>query len=62
MHALTYRINAYFAVLTITIVGAGASLIIIHVANAQAQAALLVNGNEAYYYAALHRSASKVTK
>ncbi|MGH7175000.1 MAG: hypothetical protein ACREGR_01405 [Minisyncoccia bacterium] len=31
---LTYRVNAYFAVLILTIFGAGASLVIIHVANA----------------------------
>ena len=58
MNALTYKINAYFAVLTITIVAAAAAIVIIHVANAQAQAALLVNGNEGSYHAALRRPAA----
>jgi hypothetical protein len=31
--ALVYRINAYFAVLLITIAGAGGTLLIVHAAN-----------------------------
>jgi hypothetical protein len=31
---LVYRVNSYLAVLIVTIFGAGASLIIIHIANA----------------------------
>lgn len=34
MSTLTRRINTYFAVLILTIFGSGASLIIMHVANA----------------------------
>lgn len=34
MSTLTRRINTYFAVLILTIFGSGASLIIIHIANA----------------------------
>ncbi len=41
MSTLTRRINTYFAVLILTIFGAGASLIIIHVANNSAVAAAL---------------------
>ena len=33
MTSLTLRINTYFAMLTITVIGAGASLIIMHIAN-----------------------------
>lgn len=29
---LTYRLNAYFAVLAITIIGGGATLLIVHIA------------------------------
>ena len=37
---LTQRINTYFALLAITVVGAGASLLIIHVATATSYPAL----------------------
>ena len=43
------KINAYFAVLLITIAGSGASLLIIHVANANALSIAL--GSEATYAA-----------
>jgi hypothetical protein len=33
MSSLTSRINSYFAILLVTLAGAGASLIIMHVAN-----------------------------
>ena len=41
------KINSYFAVLIITIAGAGATMLIVHVANADT--AYLVLGNEAQY-------------
>ena len=42
------RINSYFAILLITIAGAGASLIIVHVANTTTLGST-VSGNEASY-------------
>jgi len=41
---MTRRINAYFGALVITIFGAGAALIIIHVANANAFVIVLGGG------------------
>ena len=34
MSLATHRVNTYFAVLMVTVIGAGASLLIIHIANA----------------------------
>ncbi|HUY62492.1 MAG TPA: hypothetical protein VMV50_01715 [Candidatus Paceibacterota bacterium] len=45
------KINTYFAILIITVAGAGASLIIIHTANANVTA--LTFGSEAGQYASL---------
>ena len=42
------RINSYFAILLITIAGAGATLIIVHVANTT-RLGKIVNGSEANY-------------
>lgn len=42
---MTYTINSYFAVLIITIFGAGAALLIIHVANSDTLQATVL-GNE----------------
>lgn len=49
---MKYKINAYFAALFITIIGAGAALILIHVANANAFASSIVSGKADYsqYY------------
>lgn len=41
------KINSYFAVLIITIVGAGAAMLIVHIA--YADTSYLVLGNEAQY-------------
>ena len=46
--ALVQRINSYFAILLITIVGAGASLIIIHVAYTNAPSFTLIVDGQAY--------------
>ncbi len=51
------RINSYFAILLITIAGAGASLIIVHVANTTAFGST-VSGSERSY-APLQRSLLK---
>ncbi len=51
MHALTYRLNAYFAVFIITIVGSAAALTIIHVAHTNATR--IVQGSEAPLYPVL---------
>lgn len=40
--ALTQRINTYFALLLITIAGAGASMLIIHVAYTNASSSIIV--------------------
>lgn len=45
---MKYRINAYFAVLLITIAGAGASLLIIHVAYANTFEINLASSGAAY--------------
>ena len=42
------RINSYFAILLITVAGAGATLIIVHVANTT-RLSTIVNGSEASY-------------
>ena len=49
MHALTYRLNAYFAVLIVTVIGAAAALTIIHVAHSQ-DLTKYTQGSEAQYY------------
>lgn len=41
---MKYRLNAYFAVLVLAIIGSGASLIIIHVAYANTFAFTIVGG------------------
>ncbi len=51
---MTYKINAYFAVLLITIFGAGAAMTIIHIANSTTLATTLY-GSEALYVARAHR-------
>jgi hypothetical protein len=43
MSSLTFKINTYFALLTITVIGAGASLIIMHIANISASDPPFVN-------------------
>jgi len=54
---MKYRINAYFSVLLITIAGAGAALLIIHVAyNNSFNIMLSGNGT---YYASLQQSLLK---
>lgn len=45
---MKYKINAYFAVLLVTIIGAGASLILIHVANANAFSVTFTRGGVDY--------------
>lgn len=45
---MTFRINTYFATLLITLIGAGASLIIIHVAYANTFE-ITIGGSEASY-------------
>lgn len=45
---MKYRLNAYFAVLVITVIGAGASLILIHVANANTFSVTFVRGGIDY--------------
>lgn len=49
MHASLYteRVNSYFAVLILTIVASGATLLIVHVANASTFA--FIGGNEVQY-------------
>lgn len=41
------KINAYFAILVITIAGAGATLLIVRVATADTS--IFLSGNEVYY-------------
>jgi len=48
---MTQKINSYFAVLLITITGAAASLLIIHIIYANTFV-VLVSGNEAIYASA----------
>lgn len=45
---MRYKINAYFAALLVTIIGAGASLILVHVAFTNTFETTLVSGG-AYY-------------
>lgn len=45
---MKFKINTYFATLLVTVVGAGASLIIIHVANANTFVTTM-GGSEAAY-------------
>lgn len=52
MRVMTARINFYFAILLITIAGAGATLTIVHTAyNNQFNVLASKNGNEASYAA-----------
>ena len=45
---MKYRINSYFAILLITIAGAGASLIIIHIVYANTFDVMMVSNQAAY--------------
>lgn len=45
---MKYRLNAYFAALVITVIGAGASLILVHVANANTFSFTFVRGGADY--------------
>ncbi len=47
MHFTTYTLNTYFAMLIVTIIASGASLLIVHVATAKAFP--LLSGDEAQY-------------
>ncbi len=50
---LKEKINSYFAVLLITIAGAGATLLIVHVANADTSA-IAIGANEVQYASLQH--------
>ena len=50
---LKEKINSYFAVLLITIAGSGATLLIVHVANADTSA-IAIGANEMEYVALQH--------
>lgn len=45
---MKYKLNAYFAMLVIAVIGAGASLILIHVANANTFSVTFVRGGVDY--------------
>lgn len=45
---MKYKINAYFAVLLVTVIGAGASLILMHVANANTFSVTFTRGGVDY--------------
>lgn len=47
---MTDKINSYFAVLIITIFGAGATLIIVHVADSSAVVTVFGNSSSTYTY------------
>lgn len=47
---MMYRINAYFAVLCITVIGGAAVLLIVHAAFATTFNVVLVNGATSYSY------------